>query len=278
MTIADWLRHAAARLEASGCPDPKVDSTWIAENTLGMTRSGLVFGGTRDLNDDQLRRLNEALERRTAGEPVQYILGTAPFMGMEFIVTPDVLIPRQDTETLAEAVVVEARRRESAKLLDLCTGSGALGLCVASLCPDVQATLADVSAEALDVARANAHRLGVRATFRHGDMFAAVRHERFDVIACNPPYIPTAELDGLQREVQFEPRIALDGGVDGLSFYRTMAAEAPAHLNEGGAVLVEVGMGQAQDVRRLFDEGLGAREGGVIKDLNGIERVVWARS
>ena len=278
MTISDWLGRAKARLEASGCPDPEIDSRWIAEQALDMTRSELRFESDHSLSHGQLVRLESMLDRRSAGEPVQYILGNADFMGLRFEVTPEVLIPRQDTETLAEAALIDLRGRPGEPaLLDLCAGSGCVGLSLGSLAPGARVTLADISREALDVARRNAHALGVRAELRHGDLFAAVGRDRFDVIASNPPYIPRPQLDGLQREVRFEPRLALDGGEDGLDFYRRIAADAPDHLNAGGSIFLEVGIGEAEAVLALLKESLPCVEAGTIRDLNGIERVVFAK-
>lgn len=278
MTISDWLGRAKARLEASGCPDPDIDARWIAEDALGMTRADLKFESDRALTHAQLIRLESMLDRRVAGEPVQYVLGSADFMGLRFEVTPQVLIPRQDTETLAESALIDLRARGGAPaLLDLCAGSGCVGLSLASLAPDARVTLSDISREALDVARRNMHALGVKAELKQGDLFDAVGRERFDVIASNPPYIPRQELDGLQREVRFEPRLALDGGEDGLDFYRRIAEGAGAHLNPGGSIYLEVGVGEAEAVLELLKTNLPCLQAGTIRDLNGIERVVYAR-
>ena len=279
MNISDWMHHAREVLTASGCPDPEIDARWMAEDALGMTRQELRFEGDQAIPEAQLSRLQAMLERRAAGEPVQYVLGTADFMGLRFHVGPGVLIPRQDTETLAEAALIDLQARpDSPALLDLCAGSGCVGLSLASLAPHARVTLADVSREALEVARQNMHELGVKAELRHGDLFAAVGRERFDVVACNPPYIPTPELSELQREVQFEPRLALDGGWDGLDLYRRIAAQAAAHLNPGGSLYLEVGIHEAAPVQELLRTRLPRASVGTIKDLNGIERVVFAKN
>ena len=278
MTIGDWLRGAQERLTESGCPDPRVDSRWIAEDTLGLTAKDLTFEALRDIDPERLEVLNARLERRVNGEPVQYILENANFMGLNFHVDRRVLIPRQDTETLVEALVVELRGREKPRLLDLCAGSGAIGLSAASLAPDAQVTLTDLSREALEVARANARALGVDAEIRHGDLFRAVGRDRFDVIASNPPYIPSGDMAGLQREVRSEPAMALDGGSDGLDFYRRIAADCSAHLTTGGSIYLEVGIGQAEAVRAMIAQALVCQDSGILNDLNGIPRVVWARS
>ncbi|MBQ6346163.1 MAG: peptide chain release factor N(5)-glutamine methyltransferase [Clostridia bacterium] len=278
MIISEWLKHARDRLTQNNCPDPDIDARWIAEDALGMTRQALVFEGDQAIPRHQLCRLEAMLDRRAAGEPVQYILGSADFMGLRFRVDGAVLIPRQDTETLVEAALIELRQRQgNPALLDLCTGSGCVGLSLASLAPNARITLADISPEALEVARANQKALGVKAELRQGDLFSAVGRERFDIIASNPPYIPTGALSGLQREVRFEPRIALDGGADGLDFYRRIAEGAADHLNPGGAIFLEVGIHQAQPVLDLVRAKLPCTQAGTVRDLNGIERVVFGK-
>ena len=279
MTISEWLKHARDRLAETGCPDPDIDARWIAEDGLGMTRQALVFEGDRAIPQSRLYQLEAMLDRRAAGEPVQYILGAADFMGLRFHVDESVLIPRQDTETLVEAALIDLRQRPgSPALLDLCCGSGCVGLSLASLAPHARVTLADISPQALEVARANEKALGVKAELKQGDLFAGLGRERFDVIAANPPYIPTGDLQALQREVRFEPTLALDGGADGLDFYRRIAGEAAGHMNPGGALFAEVGIGQAQSVLSLFKAHLPCVEAGTIKDLNGIERVVFGKT
>lgn len=277
-TISEWMSHAVALLRDSGSPDPEVDARWMAEDALGVTRAALRFDGDRAIPDDACARLNAMLVRRCAGEPLQYILGSADFMGLRFEVGPGVLIPRQDTETLVEAALIALQKGPSdPAVLDLCTGSGCVGLSLASLAPRARVTLADVSRQALDIARRNMHALGVRAELRHGDLFAAVGRERFDLIACNPPYIPRGELTGLQREVQYEPVLALDGGADGLDFYRRIAEAAAGHLNPGGSIWLEVGYDQAGAVLDMLREHLPGAEAGTVKDLNGVERVAFAK-
>ena len=278
MTIGEWLRHAKAELEAADCPDPAVDSLWIAEDTLQLNRAALRFSEGNVLENSQLEALNLCLQRRVDGEPVQYILRRADFMGLNFYVDKRVLIPRQDTETLVENAIVDLQRRNDPQVLDLCTGSGAIGLSIKTLAPHAKVTLADISSDALDVARHNARALDADVSFKHGDLFKAVGKQKFDLIASNPPYLPAEDMANLQKEVQFEPALALDGGEDGLDFYRRIAENAPDHLNPGGTLLLEVGMGEAQDVLRLVQKHIDCAESGIIQDLNGIERIVWARS
>ena len=278
MTIGEWLRRARDVLAQSGCPDPQIDSRWIAEDTLNMTRTELHFEATRAIEPDMFERLEERLQRRAQGEPVQYILESAYFMGLQFHVDNRVLIPRQDTETLVESVIVALHEFPEPSVLDLCAGSGAIGLSLKSLLPKASVTLTDISRDALEVVRRNAHDLNVDVDIRHGDLFRAVGKDKFDLIASNPPYIPHEDLALLQREVQKEPMLALDGGEDGLDIYRRIAAEAAEHLNPGGFIYLEVGIGEAEDVLGLLTKNINCAQAGIFNDLNDIPRVVWARS
>lgn len=278
MNINEWLRHAAAALAESGCPDPAIDARWMAEDVLRMTRTDLKFEGDREVNPIAHARLNAMLRRRLAGEPVQYILERADFMGLTFHVDRRVLIPRQDTETLVEQALIALSALAAPRVLDLCAGSGCIGLSLKSLAPRAQVTLADLSREALEVARMNAERNGAEVTIRHGDLYRAVGRDRFDLIVSNPPYIPHGEMAKLQREVRHEPAMALDGGRDGLDFYRRIAEGAPAHLNPGGAIYLEVGVDEADAVIKLLRAHIECADSGIVNDLNNIPRVVWARS
>ena len=260
MLAIAWRARAARRLEAAGSPDPVADARLLS------------WGDSlREIPPEEEARLEALLARRLAGEPVQYILESAWFMGLEFFVDRRVLIPRQDTETLCEAALNVLRGMQSPRVLDLCAGSGAIGLSLARLCPGARVTLADVSAGAGAVMEENRRRLGVEAEIVRGDLFAPVAGQRFDLIACNPPYIRTGELDTLQAEVQREPRLALDGGADGLAFYRRIAAEYAKYLAPGGALFLEIGWDEAEDVRALFGGGR------VLRDLSGRDRVIEIR-
>ena len=278
MTIAEWMKRAIDALRSTNCPDPEIDARWIAEDVLGMSASELRFAAQNTPDAKQQATLDDALRRRCAGEPVQYILRRADFMGLKLYVDERALIPRQDTESLVEAAIVALHGKPGTTVLDLCAGSGAIGLSVATLVPGAKVTLTDLSADALEVAWKNAKLLNVDAEFRLGDLFQAVEWDQYDLIVSNPPYIPSGELRELQREVQFEPALALDGGADGLDFYRRIAQEAGKHLNPGGSVYLEVGAGEAEAVLELLRTHLDAAASGIQKDLNGIERIVWLRS
>lgn len=210
-------------------------------------------------------RLEELVSRRKSGEPLQYILGKWEFMGMPFYTRPCALIPRQDTETLCE----EALALGGNTLLDLCCGTGCIGVSLAKL-GGFEVTFGDISRDCIDLARENAALNGVAGSFVLTDMFGNISGS-YDMICVNPPYIPTSDLALLQAEVKREPALALDGGADGLDFYRRIARDYAAHLNPGGALLMEVGAGQAEDVAAMFPN---ARR---IEDICGIERVVTVR-
>lgn len=210
-------------------------------------------------------RLEELVSRRKSGEPLQYILGKWEFMGLPFYTRHCALIPRQDTETLCE----EALSIGGKTLLDLCCGTGCIGVSLAKL-GGFEVTFGDISPDCLALAWENAALNGVSGKFLLTDMFSDIS-DSFDLICVNPPYIPTSELASLQAEVKREPVLALDGGADGLDFYRRISWDYAAHLNPGGALLMEVGAGQAADVEEMFPN---ARR---IEDICCIERVVAVR-
>ena len=210
-------------------------------------------------------RIEGIVKRRAQGEPLQYILGKWEFMGLPFYTRPCALIPRQDTETLCEEALAIGGRT----LLDLCCGTGCIGVSLAKL-GGFEVTFGDISRDCIDLARENAALNGVAGSFVLTDMFGNISGS-YDMICVNPPYIPTSHLALLQAEVKREPALALDGGADGLDFYRRIARDYAAHLNPGGALLMEVGAGQAEDVAAMFPK---ARR---IEDICGIERVVTVR-
>lgn len=210
-------------------------------------------------------RLEELVSRRKSGEPLQYILGKWEFMGLPFYTRHCALIPRQDTETLCE----EALSIGGKTLLDLCCGTGCIGVSLAKLW-GFEVAFGDISPDCLALARENAALNGVAGSFVLTDMFGNISGS-YDMICVNPPYIPTSELASLQAEVKREPRLALDGGADGLDFYRRISRDYAAHLSPGGTLLMEVGAGQAEDVAEMFPKAE------IIKDICGIKRVVAVR-
>lgn len=240
---------------------------------LGLNLEGLLLW-RRQAFDETLRPgLEERVQRRLAGEPVQYILGTWEFMGLEFEVSPAALIPRQDTETLVERALEMQKEKGYETALDLGCGTGCIGVSMAALGRDVHVTLSDVSPDCIALAWRNSekNRVSDRVEFVVGDLFEPVADRRFDMILSNPPYIADGEMDTLQREVGWEPALALAGGADGLEFYRRIAAGYREHLNPGGVLLLELGWTQAAAVRELFSVPTL-----LLEDLNHIPRVLLA--
>ena len=264
--------QGAARLEAAGVPDARLDAELLLARVLEEDRLKMRLDGIRTLEDEQEQRFDALIARRQTREPLQYIEGEAAFMGLTFRVAPGVLIPRQDTEILCEEAL--SRMKPGARVLDVGTGSGALAVSLARLGRDAQVTAVDVSDTALAIARDNARRLGAQVRFVKSDCFAALAGERFDLIVSNPPYISREEMETLMPEVQREPELALAGGEDGLDFYRRIAREAPAHLLPGGCLLFEIGWRQRDAVSALVRESVG--EPFSLRDYGGNWRVVGA--
>lgn len=268
MTARQWLDLANARLAAAGDSESRQAARWMLADAMDISPTRLTLTLDRELARDAWDRAQGWLEDRLTGRPLQYVQGRAWFMGHEFLADERALIPRQDTELLCERAILRAGRG-TPRVLDLCTGGGALAVSIKLNSPGAQVWASDLSAAALSLAAQNARRLGAQVEFLQGDLFAPVEGMRFDLIACNPPYLSAEDMQALQKEVRYEPAMALYGGRDGLDFYRRLAEEAPAYLQEGGWLLLEVGAGQAEKVSDLLGGGCA-----VYRDLPGIERVV----
>ena len=271
------LRWAADDFRARGIESPRLDAELLLARALGTTRIQLIVDARRPLAPDELARMRELVKRRRAREPMAYILGEREFYGRVFRVDARVLVPRPDTEALVEAALARTRFVSMCmRALDLCTGSGCVAISLARERPTSTVFAADVSDDALAVARDNALRLGAyNVTLRRGDLYDAVdRACRFDLVTANPPYVASGEIPSLQPDVRdHEPRLALEGGADGLDVVRRVVAGAPAHLAPGGVLAVEVGAGQAPAVAKFFEAaGLSAVE--THRDYARIERVV----
>ena len=236
--------------------------------------------------DEQIECLYDSLiARRISREPLQYITGIAEFMEMDFNVDKDVFIPRPETEILVSEVLHYALHithyaRRGLKILDLCTGSGNIAIGLGRSVPTVEIIATDISGHALDRAHMNSisHGTEKRVIFYKGDLFDALpldKKYKFDIIVCNPPYVKRGDIELLQEEVRVEPRIALDGGLDGLDFYRQIAGKAHAYLRPGGSLFLETGAGQAEDTSVIFQLKGAFRVRKIIKDFAGIDRVLW---
>ena len=259
MNILEVLKRSTEFLAKRGVASPRLQVELLLAHLLKMPRMNLYLNFERVLTAAETEALRDAVRRRGQREPLQYIVGSVSFCGLELTVNPHVLVPRPETELLAEHAWKFLQQRTSGaplRALDLCTGSGCLALALLANAPRAEADATDISADALQVARQNAARLQVlpRIQFHLGDGFAAVPADRrFDLIVSNPPYIPTAEIETLEPEVRdHEPRGALDGGSDGLDFYRRIAAQAGAFLRPGGRLMLELNDHGAEPVREIF--------------------------
>ena len=277
MTVAQWHERAVERLYAAGDPDAKTDASLFLCAVLQTERGRLRFLSDRELTHTETAALETMLARREEGEPEQYVEGAAYFMGLRFNVDSRALIPRFDTEALCEAAIGELKRFQKPRVLDMCTGSGCIAVAIAHFCPEAAVTACDISIDALDLAKRNAALNGVSVEYIQSDGFWAVRNRRFDLIVCNPPYLTRLDMENLQREVKYEPALALYGGEDGLDFYRRFAGEMRFCLAANAAVLFEVGQGQAETVADLFAEAHPNAAIDTIKDLNGVKRAVRMR-
>lgn len=269
MTIRQTLKDAADKLQGVGIADPLVDASLLLSHVTGKAPLLLRADSFSELPAEQLLAFQALLDRRLAHDPLQYILGTVEFMGLTLSVTPDALIPRYDTEILCEEALRRARR--DMRVLDLCTGTGAIALTLKKHA-NCQVFASDISEKALALAQKNAQRNALDVTFRQGDLFAPFHGEIFDMIVSNPPYISAADMLTLSPEVLREPHLALEGGEDGLIFYRRIAADAPRHLAPGGWLLFEIGYDQGAPVSALLEKDFEGIQ--VVKDLNGLDRVV----
>ena len=278
MTAGEWLAKAAQALREAGIEDYKTDSSLFLCCVLGVQPGQLRFLAGRPLTDGQTDRLDGMISRRLNGEPEQYIEGETWFMGHPFAIDARALIPRQDTETLCEWAVNELKRFERPEVLDLCCGSGCIGISLKLACPEADVTLSDISPDAVRLAEENARKLGADVTAVCADGFEGAAGRRFDLIVCNPPYLSARDMDELQREVKREPALALYGGADGLEFYRRFIGGMPPYLAEGGAAAFEVGMGQAETAEKLLRARFPGADTGSVNDLNGIPRVVYVRT
>ena len=250
-------------------PHDPLETRILIMHALPLSRAQLITRSERLLTQEEAQRLTALFQRRVQGEPIAYIVGNREFYGLDFEVTPAVLIPRPDTELLVELAL--ERSPQNGRVLDMGTGSGAIAVAIAHSRPDVSVTALDVSSDALDVARRNAATHGVKISFLHSDWYGTVADRRFDTIVANPPYIVSGDAHLSQGDLRFEPLAALTDHADGLSALRSIIAGAAVHLESGGWLLMEHGYDQAASVRDL----LAAKGFGEIqswKDLAGIER------
>lgn len=281
ITIAQALTKAADTLRASGVPEARRDASSLLAHTTGSDRTAQLTYPEKILTPEELNSFQSFISRRASGEPLQYITGRQDFFGLEFEVTPDVLIPRPETELLVEHALELLRDVSAPLVCDVGAGSGCIAVSILHAHKDAHAFALDISPAALKVAERNAARHGVgdRMTFIVSDCFDRIDSstKRFSLIASNPPYVPETDVHSLQREVRdHEPRVALTPGGDGLEIIRRLLRDSPAFLQFGGHLLMEIGFNQLPAVERLIDPRVWTLID-VRPDLQGIPRIVIVR-
>ncbi|MEF2968212.1 peptide chain release factor N(5)-glutamine methyltransferase [Paenibacillus sp. M1] len=278
LNIWEARKEASSFLAAHGIQEPESNAELLLRHVLGLSGAAYLAALRDPFPAERRAAWEEAISRKAAGEPAQYIIGEQEFYGLAFKVTPAVLIPRPETELLVEAIVREADRLwpgGAPYAADIGTGSGAIAAALAHLRPSWRVAASDISPEALDVARGNVRRLGLDVAFKQGNLLEPFAGEPLDIVVSNPPYIPAADIAGLQPEVRdYEPRGALDGGPDGLTPYRAMMAQLPLLPRPPRLIGFELGLGQAGEVAELLRQAGWWRDIITIKDLAGIDRHV----
>jgi release factor glutamine methyltransferase len=271
MTVAALRTRLRKSLAAAGIDMSELEASELLAAASGFSKQELIRQANAEVSAETVMAAEALLSRRLSGEPLAYIIGQWDFCGLTLEITPDVLIPRTDTEFLAERAWHVISRYNTPHVLDLCSGSGCIGLSVASRFRGAHVTLCDCSPPALALSRRNADRLQLQVNYLRHDMLQSPPPGRWDVIVCNPPYVRRDELPLLDPSVRdFEPRTALDGGEDGLDFYRALSEWHTECLRSGGTILLECGQGQAHDITALFAPA----ETEIFSDTRGIDRVI----
>ena len=279
MTVGGLIEKCVSILLEAGIKSPQADVEWLASEIFQYRRSELALYALKIPTSEQVNRMLKNINRRLDREPLQHILGIGDFYGYEFRVSSAVLIPRPETETLAELALGFLQSLSSQTVLDLGTGSGCIAITLAKRCPGVKVIASDVSESALKLAKLNAETFDAvkQVEFREADGLAAlVKGEQVNLIVSNPPYIPSGEISGLQPEVRYyDPHLALDGGEDGLHFYKLLAAQGQSRLKPGGKLMAEFGNGQELAIEGLFTQAAWPKVE-FSKDLTGQPRIVIA--
>ena len=279
MTIKELLNQAVIMLKNENIDAPKNKARMLLQATLKKSREYLMIYDNKEVENIDRDRYIKNVKRLILGEPLQYITGIQEFMKLNFLVTKDVLIPRPDTEILVEEVIRKAENIPNPVILDLCTGSGAIAVSLAKYIKNVHICAVDISSKALEIAKKNAELNGVKNNieFIESNLFDKIKERKFDIIVSNPPYIETETIKTLSKDVQSEPKIALDGGKDGLDFYRKIAESGSKYLNRQGYICLEIGYNQRIAVRQILENKKRYVNINCIKDLCGNDRVITAQ-
>lgn len=275
MKIKELIEYGKNTLNKNEVQDSSIISRILAEYILNFNRQEIIANLDKEVEEEQRVRYYLALIEIIQGMPIQYITNKQEFMKLDFYVDENVLIPQPDTEILVEKAIEEAKKIENVEILDMCTGSGCIGISIAKNIENAKVTLVDISKNAIEIAKKNALRNKVESqlTFIQSNMFEKVE-KKFDIIVSNPPYIKTDVIPKLDKQVQNEPHIALDGGKDGLKFYKIIIEKAKKYLKENGKLILEIGYDQKEEVENLIKQSGQYKKIEVIKDLSQNDRVI----
>lgn len=275
MKIKELIEYGKNTLNKNEVQDSSIISRILAEYILNFNRQEIIANLDKEVKEEQRVRYYLALIEIIQGMPIQYITNKQEFMKLDFYVDENVLIPQPDTEILVEKAIEEAKKIENVEILDMCTGSGCIGISIAKNIENAKVTLVDIGENVIEIAKKNALRNKVESqlTFIQSNMFEKVE-KKFDIIVSNPPYIKTDVIPKLDKQVQNEPHIALDGGKDGLKFYKIIIEEAKKYLKENGKLILEIGYDQKEEVENLIKQSGQYKKIEVIKDLSQNDRVI----
>lgn len=274
MTIKQAITKGMIMLKSNNVESPKLKARLLLQYVLDKPRQYIIVYDNKEIDKQQQWQYFVNIEKLTKGIPLQHITHRQEFMKMDFFVDENVLIPRPDTEILVEEVIKIAQKYNSPRILDLCTGSGAIAISLKKFVPNADITAVDISEKALEIAQKNAKKLETKINFLKSNLFDKLDNKKFDIIVSNPPYIRKDEIKKLSEEVQKEPKIALDGGEDGLDFYRIIAEQAINYLKTGSFLCFEIGYNQKNDVIKIIEDEQNYKNTYCKKDLYGNDRII----
>ena len=274
MTIKQAITKGMIMLKSNNVESPKLKARLLLQYVLDKPRQYIIVYDNKEIDKQQQWQYFVNIEKLTKGIPLQHITHRQEFMKMDFFVDENVLIPRSDTEILVEEVIKIAQKYNSPRILDLCTGSGAIAISLKKFVPNADITAVDISEKALEIAQKNAEKLEAKINFVKSNLFDKLDNKKFDIIVSNPPYIRKDEIKKLSEEVQKEPKIALDGGEDGLDFYRIIAEQAINYLQTGSFLCFEIGYNQKNDVIKIIEDEQNYKNTYCKKDLYGNDRII----
>lgn len=274
MTIKEMLSKGMIMLKGNNIDSPKLKARLLLQYILKKPRQYLIVYDNEQVGKKEQWEYFVNIEKLTKGVPLQHITHQQEFMKMDFYVDENVLIPRPDTEILVEEVIKIAKKMQKPKILDLCTGSGAIAISIAKNVPEAEVHAIDISSNALEIAKKNAKELGAKVKFIKSNLFNKMENTKFDIIVSNPPYIKKADINNLSQEVRKEPELALDGGYDGLDFYRKITEQAIEYLKFGSYLCYEIGYDQKEDVIEIIKNQGNYSNTYSKKDLGGNDRVI----